>query len=163
MSLESQHEKIQLGTPVGPYDSESAPPATPGDEVTFRGRYLPPASDKRAPTVSKASVVAASLAFVMLVFILSAIGLDGLGGKDDTPLHPAELAESYASYVARENMAGLPDKIQVQSRLEGLKYLEDCGFVSEAKHGWIEVRLLTCADDSNPVCRFASNRVRSLK
>jgi len=83
--------------------------------------------------------------------------------EDDSPLIPAKLADRDAIYILSHGSQDLLSKAQIQNRLGALKHLEDVGFMSDAKREWIEIRVLTCADDANPVCVFASKRVRSLK
>ena len=164
MPRESEHERIKLGTPVDPYDEGTSTAPTEGDKVTFLKSSRRTPEDNGSRTVSIASVVAASLAFVLLVFMLAAVGLSGLTSQEaDSPLLPAKLADRYATYVLIHRTQGSPSKAQIQNRLEALKHLEDVGFMSDAKREWIEIRVLTCADDANPVCVFASKRVRSLK
>jgi hypothetical protein len=163
MSREPEHDSIKLGTPVGAHEAELGANRA-GDEVSFRKSSQRPTGSKENQTVSIASIVAATAAFILLLFLLSTIGVGGfMGQEDDHPLNPSQLADQYATYLNNPNPPGMPSKAQIQNRLEALKHLEDVGFTSDAKREWIEIHVLTCADDGNPVCRFASKRVRSLR
>ncbi len=165
---------FQLGTP-----DEPAPgaPAADGGQVSF-GAPEPRKQPKlAAECTSPAAIVAGIMALAVLIFLLWSIGINGLFstiGGDSSPLVPIQLSRDYECYFWKPqgrndkcpDPVSLPltalSKATIGARLEALKHLEDCGFTADARSEWLKLRLLTCTDDQNPVCVFASNRLRSL-
>ena len=134
-----------------------------GDKVTFHKSSRRTPEDNGSRTVSIASVIAANGVRLIGLYARRRRTERTYEPGRRLALLPAKLADRYASYIGDHSTPGLPTKAQMQNRLEALKHLEDVGFMSDAKREWIEIRVLTCADDANPVCVFASKRVRSLK
>lgn len=164
MPSNSQSGDVHLGRLASKTGNPPQAQTKPGDQVVF-GRT--PSPQRSQPVASASAMIATGIAFPVLIFLLYATISASGSSSHLAPLMPEILKQKYSAFVEDPNHKERrkmmwPSYASVLSRLESLKHLEDTGFSSDARREWIELHLLTCIDTSNPVCEFASNRLRHL-